>query len=109
MTGATRRDYLNAITGASPHDWGRDLWRPSGRMARASEWVRKTYDKHARDRFRAYCEALPFNPEDLLPDAVQDDISPSYQEFCEALGWRYDQEFQAEKSDRAGSPGGYDF
>ncbi|WP_143042791.1 rolling circle replication-associated protein [Paracoccus alkenifer] len=38
MTGATRRDYLNAIT-QDPAD-----------MASASEWVQKTFEKHHRQR-----------------------------------------------------------
>lgn len=47
MTGATRRDYLNAIT-QNPDD------RP-----RMSEWVQKTFDKHHKARLIAEAEAMP--------------------------------------------------
>lgn len=47
MTGATRRDYLNAIT-----------MDPEMRL-RMSEWVQKTFDKHHRARLLADLEAQP--------------------------------------------------
>lgn len=45
MTGATRRDYLNAIT-MDPDD-----------MSRMSEWVAKTFEKHHRKRVQDVLEA----------------------------------------------------
>lgn len=61
MTGATRRDYLNAIT-QDPAD-----------LARMSEWVQKTFEKHHRARvlealesaWLTYCESQDPTPEDL--------------------------------------------
>lgn len=47
MTGATRRDYLNAIT-QNPDD-----------KARMSEWVLKTFEKHERARLIDELNALP--------------------------------------------------
>lgn len=48
MTGATRRDYLNAIT-----------LDPEVR-SRMSEWVQKAFDKYELQRFRDECNAHPF-------------------------------------------------
>lgn len=47
MTGASRRDYLNAIT--------TDL----SRRGAMSDWVQKTFDKHERERVKEYLESLP--------------------------------------------------
>jgi hypothetical protein len=47
MSGATRRDYMNAIT-----------IDPSKRK-HMSEWVQKTFDKHETRRFRDICDAAP--------------------------------------------------
>lgn len=44
MTGATRRDYLNAIT-IDP-----------ARRGNMSEWVKKTFDKHDKERIKKVCE-----------------------------------------------------
>ena len=47
MTGATRRDYLNAIT-TNADD-----------MAHANEWTQKTFAKYARQRLLRDLEAQP--------------------------------------------------
>lgn len=47
MTGATRREYLNAITQDESLRW------------RMSEWIQKTFDKYARQRLLDYLENLP--------------------------------------------------
>lgn len=47
MTGATRRDYLNAIT------------QDAADKGRMSEWVRKTFEKHELARWVEYLESLP--------------------------------------------------
>lgn len=49
MTGATRRDYLNAI-----------CTDPASRSL-MSEWVRKTFDKYERKRIEAMYAALPLD------------------------------------------------
>lgn len=59
LTGATRRDYLNAIS-TDP-----DL------KPRMSEWVRKSFEKYERQRWLAIIDALP-------PDEV----------LAGVLGWR---------------------
>lgn len=45
MTGASRRDYLEAIT------------TDNARRGRMSEWVQKTFDKLEKERFRKLCES----------------------------------------------------
>lgn len=52
LTGASRRDYLNAIC-VDP-----------AKRHRMSEWVQKSFDKYRRDEFKAWCEAAP--PEYVL-------------------------------------------
>jgi len=47
MTGATRRDYLNAIT------------TDPGERGRMSEWVQKSFDKYARKRLEDEIAAIP--------------------------------------------------
>lgn len=47
MTGATRRDYLNAIT------------TDPGERGRMSEWVQKSFDKAARKRLQDEIDAIP--------------------------------------------------
>lgn len=47
MSGATRRDYLNAIT-QDPAD-----------KSRMSEWVHKTFEKHERQRLLEHLNSLP--------------------------------------------------
>lgn len=74
MTGATRRDYLNAITvdrGIGKSDlWGRDAMR-----LRMSEWVQKTFDKHSTLRHKAVAEQWALdNPEEYFV-AVEERIS----------------------------------
>lgn len=49
MSGATRRDYLNAIT------------QDEADRPKMSEWVLKTYDKHARARLIQELETVPFD------------------------------------------------
>lgn len=58
MTGATRRDYLNAIT-TDPAD-----------KARMDEWVIKTFDKHALARAVAAAEALPLAEQEAAYDEL---------------------------------------
>lgn len=60
MTGATRRDYLNAIT-QDENDRGR-----------MSEWVQKTFDKYLNKRWEDRLAALP--PQEQL-EAMQEKLS----------------------------------
>ncbi len=52
MTGATRRDYMNAIT-----------INPARRVS-MGEWVQKSFDKYERERFIDICAACP--PEHVM-------------------------------------------
>ena len=65
MTGATRRDYLNAITGTelSDNSYSAFPYGNGDRRHRMSEWVAKTFDKHERQRFIDYLESLPVDLE----------------------------------------------
>lgn len=54
MTGATRRDYLNAIT------------TDPAMRERMSEWTRKTFDKYERQRVMADLEAQPIEVLDAI-------------------------------------------
>lgn len=64
MTGATRRDYLNAIT-----------TDPSVR-SRLSEWVLKSFDKYALKRFKDFVESVP-------PDLVEASYAELYERRAE--------------------------
>jgi len=52
LTGASRRDYLNAIC-VDP-----------AKRERMSEWVQKSFDKYRKDELKAWCDAAP--PEYVL-------------------------------------------
>lgn len=52
MTGATRRDYLNAIT-QNPDD-----------KPKMSEWVLKTFEKHERQRLLDHLNSLPLEEQE---------------------------------------------
>ena len=98
MTGATRRDYLNAITTDPAH------------VGRMSEWVRKTFEKHERQRLLLALNSQPWetiwqalvdrystvvdDPDNLLTfsdyRAIFATLSPEYlRELLDERGTRY--------------------
>ena len=62
MTGATRRDYLAAIT------------TDPARRSAMSEWVLKSFDKYERQRWQRALDALPFDAR-LQAEADFDELS----------------------------------
>lgn len=77
MTGASRRDYLNAIT------------QDPARRARMSEWVQKTFDKHHLARAIAALEA---QSPDVIDQAYADWVAIE-QEQADAVRRRHYFEF----------------
>ena len=78
ITGAIRRDYLNAIT-TDPKD-----------KPRMSEWTLKTFEKHERARLLDYLNKLPLEVQEQAfndrrsDDAEQEAIEHSFQLFRKA-------------------------
>lgn len=81
LTGASRRDYLNAIT-THPAD-----------KSRMSEWVLKTFEKHERQRLIDYLENQPFEVIEEAYDMLRDTQAQQERNRDSGDFWRQTERF----------------